>query len=99
MDRHGADGKMNVKGELLTDFCNANELVIGGSLFPHIMRWVWLMGTVEFGEQTGKEEVEEQWKSDKELISRNVRGRAKHRKKRARKMRAFRRALEDSEKL
>ena len=26
---------MNENGGLLTDFCEANELVIGGSLFPH----------------------------------------------------------------
>ena len=26
---------MNENGELLTDFCTANELVIGGTLFPH----------------------------------------------------------------
>ena len=27
--------KMNENGELLTDFCAVNELVIGGKLFPH----------------------------------------------------------------
>ena len=26
---------MNENGELLTNFCAANELVIGGTLFPH----------------------------------------------------------------
>ena len=32
---HGAVGRMNENGELLTDFCDANKLIIGGSLFPH----------------------------------------------------------------
>ena len=35
MGQHGADATMNENGELLTDFCEANEMVIGGSLFPH----------------------------------------------------------------
>ena len=35
LGRNGAVGRMNENGELLTDFYEANELVIGGSLFPH----------------------------------------------------------------
>lgn len=34
MGRHGI-GKMNENGELFTDHCANNHLVIGGSLFPH----------------------------------------------------------------
>ena len=44
MGQHGADAIMNENGELLTDFCEANEMVIGGSLFPrkecHKVTWV-----------------------------------------------------------
>lgn len=32
---NGADGRMNENGELLVEICEANELVIGGSLLPH----------------------------------------------------------------
>ena len=32
---HRAVGRMNENGELLTDFCKANKLVIEGSLFLH----------------------------------------------------------------
>ena len=28
-------GELNENGELLADFCAANSLVIGGTLFPH----------------------------------------------------------------
>ena len=35
MGQHGADAIMNENGELLTDFCKANEMDIGASLFPH----------------------------------------------------------------
>ena len=31
MGQHGADATMNENGELLTDLCEANEMVIGGS--------------------------------------------------------------------
>lgn len=34
MGQHGL-GVMNENGELLVDFCASNELVIGGTLFPH----------------------------------------------------------------
>ena len=34
MGRHGI-GKQNENGELFTDFCTFNDLVIGGTLFPH----------------------------------------------------------------
>ena len=34
MGRHGL-GIRNGNGELLADFCNANQLAIGGTLFPH----------------------------------------------------------------
>ena len=35
MSTHGARAEMNENGERLADFCRANELVIGGTLFPH----------------------------------------------------------------
>lgn len=35
MGKHAAAGEMNENGELLTEFCEINELVIGGSIFPH----------------------------------------------------------------
>ena len=35
MGQQGAKCKMNENGELLTDYCAANELVIGSTLFPH----------------------------------------------------------------
>lgn len=35
MGQQGATYKMKKKGKLLIDFCAANELVIGGTLFPH----------------------------------------------------------------
>jgi len=35
MGRHGARAEMNENGEKWTDFCQANELVMGGTLFPH----------------------------------------------------------------
>ena len=35
MGQQSARCKMNENGELLTDFCSANKLVIGGTLFPH----------------------------------------------------------------
>ena len=34
MGRHG-DGNMNENGELLADFCAINNLIVGGTLFPH----------------------------------------------------------------
>nr|KAG5711975.1 hypothetical protein BaRGS_026416 [Batillaria attramentaria] len=34
MGRHGL-GEMNENGEMLPDFCTTNNLVIGGTLFPH----------------------------------------------------------------
>jgi hypothetical protein len=34
MGRHGV-GSRNINGEMLIDFCVAQQLVIGGSLFPH----------------------------------------------------------------
>ena len=36
-------GEMNNNGQLLTDFCNVNQLVIGGTVFPHknIHKWTW----------------------------------------------------------
>nr|KAG5705881.1 hypothetical protein BaRGS_030771 [Batillaria attramentaria] len=34
MGRHGL-GEMNENGEMLADFCATNNLVIGGTLFPH----------------------------------------------------------------
>ena len=34
MGRHGL-GNMNENGERFADFCSANELVIGGTVFPH----------------------------------------------------------------
>ena len=35
MDKHGARAEMNENGERWVDFCQANELVVGGTLFPH----------------------------------------------------------------
>ena len=35
MGRHGARAEMNDNGERCTDFCQVNELLIGGMLFPH----------------------------------------------------------------
>ena len=35
MGKHGARAEMNENGERLANFCQANELVIGGTLFPH----------------------------------------------------------------
>ena len=35
MGMHGARAEMNENGERWVDFCQANELVIGGTLFPH----------------------------------------------------------------
>ena len=35
MGRHGARAEMNENGEKWADFCQANKLVIGGTLFPH----------------------------------------------------------------
>ena len=44
MGQQGAKCKMNENGELLTNFCAANELVIGNTLFSHNkchkVRWV-----------------------------------------------------------
>ena len=34
MGKHGL-GNMNENGELLADFCEQNDLVIGGTIFPH----------------------------------------------------------------
>ena len=34
MGRHG-HGNMNENGELLADFCAINNLIVGGTLFPH----------------------------------------------------------------
>ena len=34
MDNHGARAEMNENGEKFVVFCQANELVIGGTLFP-----------------------------------------------------------------
>ena len=34
MGRHGT-GEQNENGEMFTDFCTFNDLVIGGTLFPH----------------------------------------------------------------
>ena len=34
MGMHGARAEMNENGERWVDFCQANELVIGGTLFP-----------------------------------------------------------------
>ena len=34
MGKHGL-GTMNENGELFVDFCTFNDLVIGGSVFPH----------------------------------------------------------------
>jgi len=35
MGNHGPRAEMNENGERWADFCQANELVIGGTLFPH----------------------------------------------------------------
>lgn len=35
MGKHGARAVMNENGERWANFCQANELVIGGTLFPH----------------------------------------------------------------
>ena len=35
MGRHGARAEMNENDERWADFCQVNELVIGGTLFPH----------------------------------------------------------------
>ena len=35
MGRHGVRAEMNGNGVKWTDFCQVNELVIGGMLFPH----------------------------------------------------------------
>ena len=35
MGKHGARAEMNENGERWADFCQANELVVGGTLFPH----------------------------------------------------------------
>lgn len=32
--RHGLEGR-NQNGEMLLEWCEANEMVIGGTLFPH----------------------------------------------------------------
>lgn len=32
---HHGKGEMNENGQLFTDFCAENNLVIGGTLFPH----------------------------------------------------------------
>jgi hypothetical protein len=34
MDRHGS-GEQNENGKLFTEFCAFNDLVIGGTIFPH----------------------------------------------------------------
>ena len=35
MGRHGKRAEMDENGERWADFCQVNELVIGGTLFPH----------------------------------------------------------------
>ena len=35
MGKHGVRAEMNENGDRFEDFCQANELVIGGTLFPH----------------------------------------------------------------
>ena len=35
MGCHGKEGEMNENGELFADLCAENDLVIGGSIFPH----------------------------------------------------------------
>ena len=35
MGKHGAGAEINENGERWADFCQANELVIGGTQFPH----------------------------------------------------------------
>lgn len=35
MGNHGAPGEMNENGEMFADMCSNNDLVIGGTLFPH----------------------------------------------------------------
>ena len=39
MDKHGV-GTRNQNGELFTSFCAFNDLVIGGTIFPHKTTWV-----------------------------------------------------------
>ena len=34
MGQHGL-GSMNQNGEILADFCTSNDIVIGGTIFPH----------------------------------------------------------------
>jgi len=40
MGRQGARAEMNENGEKWADLCQANELVIGRTLFPHKRTWM-----------------------------------------------------------
>ena len=57
--------KMNENGELLTDFCAVNELVIGGKLFPHkeCHKVTWVSNDRKTPNQIDHIAIRHRWKS------------------------------------
>lgn len=63
MGKHGV-GEQNENGEIFTDFCAFNDLVIGGSLFPHkeVHKVTWISPDGKTGNQIDHISVSRLWR-------------------------------------
>ncbi len=63
MEKHGV-GVCNENGTLLADFCSFNDLVIGGTLFPHkeIHKTTWISPNGKSANQIDHFTISRKWR-------------------------------------